>query len=176
MRILIDDRWRVEATSSIELPMGIGAAWGQMRDLPSFLTVDPLHARVRMEQRRVYRCERAVASPLGLRLVIEHRMLGIGPDRVGRVLRWREGEGYVVSDLSKRGIRVGFPHICAFQLTPMGHDACNLRITARGKWTATRWPRWAIRLWLWWVLAGTELCVRRHMALYRRRLEGCRRP
>ena len=83
-------------------------------------------------------------------------MFGLGPDRIGRVLKWQEGRGYVVSDLSSRGMRVGFPHVCSIDVAPLGEHTSRLTIGARGRWTATWWPRPLVRLWLWWVLRSTE--------------------
>ncbi len=69
------------------------------------------------------------------------------------------GRGYVVSDLSRRGVRVGFPHVCSYTVRPRGERACRLYIGARGRWTATRAPRPLDRAWLWRVLRATEARV-----------------
>ena len=47
MRIVVDTRWRVDATAWLDVPLGASAVWGQMRDIQRFLTLDPLHKRVR---------------------------------------------------------------------------------------------------------------------------------
>lgn len=151
MKIDVDKRWRVRATDSLDIPMSAQRIWELMRDLPTFLCIDPLHARVILE------CEHATYPPLpGTQLRIQHRVLGIGPDRVGRILRWREQEGYVVSDLSKRGVRVGFPHVCVYELRPITDETCRLTLGARGVWTARWMPRLCAKAWLAWVLAATR--------------------
>ena len=157
----IDRNWRVRARGVIDVPLPASAVWGQMRDVQRFLTLDPLHVRVTPAGER--RPGRA-----GQELVISHRLLGIGPDRRGRVLRWREGRGYAVSDLSRRGNRRGFPHICAYEVEPAGPGRCRLTIAARGVWTARWLPRWAGRLWIWWVLVATDARVRRELRAYAR--------
>ncbi len=48
MRIVVDDRWRVDATACLDVPLSASAVWGQMRDFQRFLTLDPLHRRVRV--------------------------------------------------------------------------------------------------------------------------------
>lgn len=168
MRLTIDERWRVHASSDIDLPLPVSVVWGQMRDLPRFLSLDPLHARVRIAGARV-----PGQGWVGVPLVIEHRLFGIGPDRRGRVLSWREGVGYAVSDLSKRGNRVGFPHVCVYELFERGRGTCLLRVSARGVWTARWTPRVLVKLWLWWVLFATEARVRGEVVRYARWLR-CR--
>ena len=151
MKLIVDNRWRVDASHVVDLPMSASAVWGQMRDLRRFITIDPLHQRVRVEQ-----CTAARAIPRqGDALVIEHRLLGIGVDRISRVLRWREGRGYAVSDLSKRGVHVGFPHVCVYDVQPTGERTARLTIAARGRWTATFLPRALVKLWLWWIMRST---------------------
>ena len=73
-----------------------------MRDFSWFTTLDPFHVRVRVI---------APSYKPGARLVIEHRFLGIGFKRVGRILKWTEGSGYCFSDLSTIDARTGFPHV-----------------------------------------------------------------
>lgn len=139
----------------MDVPVSVAVAWGEMRDLSRFLAIDPLHARVRV----INGPERHAGQ--GSRLVIEHRFLGIGPDRVGRVLRWREGSGFAISDLSKRGGDVGFPHVISYDLTPIGPDRCRLDISTRGRWTAIRVPRLLAWFWLWWIANETRLDLQR---------------
>ena len=104
----------------------------------------------------------------GAALAIRHRFLGFGVDRVGRILRWHEFDpadarpaGYSFSDLSARGPRHGFPHVFGYSLRPAGrnNDRCRLQVAVRGRWTAPV-PRWAAKLWLWWVFAHVVLSVR----------------
>lgn len=168
MKIDITPSWRVHARGSVEIPLPSSTVWGQMRDLAHFLCIDPLHARVLVERG----C--AGAALLGTNVRIEHRLLGIGPDRVGRVLRYVEGRGFAVSDLSTRGVHVGFPHVCQYELEEGGAGLARLHVSARGKWTATWMPRWMVRAWLWWILRSTESMIREHFAAFaaeRRRSE-----
>lgn len=151
MKITITSNWRVDAQKRIRIGAPAISVWGQMRDVPWFLTRDPLHARVQ-------RTDGAPANApwSNAQVLVSHRILGIGPDRVGRVLAWKEGRGYAISDLSRRGITTGFPHICAFQVVPFNEFSCDLVISTRGRWTATFLPRTVVRIWLWWVLAATQ--------------------
>lgn len=148
--ISITPDWRVDARSTTHLPLSAARMWARMRDVQRFLTDDPLHADVVFDS-----LPAPHQSFIGAKLTIRHRLLGIGPDRIGRILTWREGRGYAISDLSRRGVDRAFPHICAFDLAPRGDNACQLTVSARGKWTATWVPRPLIRLWLWWVLKAT---------------------
>jgi hypothetical protein len=164
MPIVIDRNWRVDATEPVEVPLRAEAVWGQMRNLREFLTIDPLHARVHFEPP-----DRFVPQ-VGTTIRIEHRFLGFGPDRVGRVLRWREGRGFAVSDLSRRGRHVGFPHVCEYSLEAIDDHRCRIVVSARGVWTARFLPRWLARLWLWWVISAT----RAHLAAHFRQLAALR--
>lgn len=107
-----------------------------MRNWRSFLECDPLHVRV----------ERLSPAQPHADLLIRHRLLGFGPDRVGGMLMLAEGEGFAVSDLSRRGVRVGFPHVCTFHLSPLGSGASLITVGVRGRWTAPCVPRPLIRL------------------------------
>lgn len=145
--------------ADLDLPLSARAAWGRLRDFTRFASHDYFHADVRV----------AGGVPrVGAALAIRHRFAGFGVGRVGRILRWREFDpadprpaGYSFSDLSARGPRHGFPHVFAYDLAPAGkaNDRCRLRIVVRGRWTAPV-PRWAARLWLWWVFGHVVLSVR----------------
>jgi hypothetical protein len=163
MRIEIDNRWRVTAADSLEIPLSAPTLWGQMRDIRRFLAMDPLHAKVRFVDAPHGRLPRT-----GDQLVLEHRLLGVGVDRIGRLLKWREGRGYAISDLSRRGMRVGFPHVCMYEVHSIADDCSRLTIAVRGRWTARRLPRWLVRLWIAWVLAATRARLRREMAAFAR--------
>jgi hypothetical protein len=164
----VDSKWRVHAEVAVDLAMSAGAVWGQMRDLPRFLATDPLHAGIRTDGP-------GPGGWKGVPIVIEHRLAGVGPDRVGRVLTWEEGRGFSVSDLSRRGVRVGFPHVCGYEVeaTPGGS---RVRVSARGVWTARFVPRWVVRAWLWWVMAGTGVAIRREFGAYGRWKRESGRP
>jgi len=161
MRITIDHQWRVRAAHTIDLPMPANAVWGQMRDVSRFVTRDPLHRAVRIKNQP---CNDYF--PVGTELVLEHRLLGIGPDRRSRVLRWREGRGYVISDLSMRGPREAFPHVCMYEVIARDQQRSQIRLGVRGRWTATWVPRAFVRLWLWWVLAATGAHIRWELLRY----------
>jgi hypothetical protein len=167
MIIRVDEHWRVRALSSIELPLPAAAVWGQMRHFEHFLTADPLHARITVEQ-----LGPDAATPRGAVLRISHRLLGIGPDRTGRIVRWREGKELAFSDLSRRGRDIGFPHICGYRLEATGPERSRLTSYAIGRWTATWMPRWLVRAWLWWVLRATEAALLHEFAKLRKWREG----
>ena len=184
MTIVVDDRWRVDATACLDVPLRASAVWGQMRDLRHFLTIDPLHRRVRIagaapptrrgagvaEDPGAPGATGATGAPIpvGTALVIEHRLFGIGVNRRSRLLRWREGSGFAVSDLSSRGDHAGFPHVCIYEVVPLGDRSARLTIAARGRWTATWMPRWLVRLWLAWVMASTLRNIRVELWRFRR--------
>jgi hypothetical protein len=163
MSVIIDRDWRVAASRELVLPLSAAAAWGQMRDFARFIAIDPLHTRVRVGPPVPGR-----VGPAGRPLVIPHRFLGLGPDRVGRVLRWEEGRGFAFSDLSRRGPRAGFPHICAYALRADGPGRCCLTVSARGVWTARWIPRWAAACWIWWVLLLTEAQIQMYLGAFAR--------
>jgi hypothetical protein len=125
--------------------------WRVISDLPSFLTIDPFHERVTLMR----------AQPAaGVHLVLDHCALGARLRRVGRILAWREGKSFTISDLSLHGNQVGFPHVftyrvepCAIQITTFGDqrndvEGSTLHIEVRGKWTSPVIPAWLGRLWL----------------------------
>lgn len=157
MRIGVDEHGRVDASVTLHLPMSAATVWGQLRDWRRTLTVDPLHARVEAVD-----ASRDAYPPQGMHIRIVHRLLGVQVTRRGRVCWWREGVGFSVSDLSMRGGRVGFPHVCGYRVRPIGDGTCELTVSARGKWTATWMPRWLVRTWLWWVMASTRGHLERH--------------
>jgi hypothetical protein len=163
MKIDISPSWRIHARGSVDVPLSATAVWGQMRDIAEFLCIDPLHSRVLAPPGL------SGAMLLGSSIIIQHRFLGIGVDRIGRVLRIDDGHGFVVSDLSIRGTRVGFPHVCIYRLEPLTPDRSRIHITARGKWTATWLPRLFIKAWLWWILRSTESMLAAHFAFFARR-------
>lgn len=158
IRIHLDRSGRVDAQSVMHLPMSAGAVWGQMRDLPRFLTRDPLHREVEVVEPDVQSAGVPARLPWcpGAKLRIRHEFLCLRVWRVGSVLQWQEGVGFAVSDLSSRGVHRGFPHVCLYRVEPISDSTCRLTVSARGRWTATWMPRWLVRLWLRWVLAATE--------------------
>ena len=142
---------RVTCTATINLPLSPGAAWGQLRHLPTSATHDPFHARV------------TVGS--GGRLVIEHRYLVFRTLRVGRVLWWREGVGFAFSDLCRRDPQAAFPHVLSYRLEPVGPAACRLHVRVGGRWTLPG-PRWIGQLWLRWVFGHVVRTARNELLTY----------
>lgn len=160
LRINIDMHWLVRAEYDLALQMSAATLWGQMRDVERFCAMDPLHRKVTVRS--------TTFPPRGAGMVIQHRLLGVGPDRVGRILRWREGRGYAFSDLSQRGTSVGFPHVCAYEIRATAADSCVLTISARGIWTQRLLPRILVRAWLGYVLCETARCIRSDMHRFMR--------
>ncbi len=138
------------------------ALWGQVRDWRRFLLLDPLHQT--LDDVKPARDSR---TPAGTTFLIRHRFCGIGPTRSGRILRWREGSEIAISDLSRRGPALGFPHICTYQVRPEGNRA-RLILGVRGLWTARWVPRPLINLWLRWVLLATEAHIRHEILAFER--------
>ncbi len=174
MKVAISRNWVVRAGASVVVRAPAGVVWGQMRDVEWFLTRDPLHARVR-------RTDGAGMDQTwaGAPVVVSHRVLGVGPDRVGRVLAWKEGRGFAVSDLSRRGTGVGFPHVCAFRVEPIDAKSSRVVLSVRGRWTARWMPRIAVGMWLRWVLGATEARLAgdlADLAAWRARRAGTFRP
>ena len=146
--VRLKDRQRVELVATILLPMSAGMVWGQMRSFAYFVGLDPFHAGIRA-------ADESVRLGAGAAIVLGHRFGPIRFDRVGRVLKWREGTGYSFSDLSRGGNGVGFPHIFTYEVKPKVNGDCRLTIAVRGRWTATMLPAWMIRRWLRWTMGHT---------------------
>jgi hypothetical protein len=163
MLIRIDESWRVNAQSTLEFDLPAGALWGQMRDWRRFLTIDPLHERL-----DAITPAPDATTPRGTTFLILHRVCGVGPTRRGKLLTWREGCGYAISDLSQRGSRGGFPHVCAYHLKDRGSNGSSLILGVRGVWTARWMPRSLVRLWLRWVLLSTEARIRSELGAFQR--------
>ena len=136
---------------AVDLPISAGAAWGQLRHLPTSAAHDPFHARV-------------TVGPGGA-LTIEHSYLGLRTVRVGRVLWWREGVGFAFSDLCRTDARKAFPHVLSYRLEPTGPATCRLHVRVGGRWTLPG-PRWVGRLWLGWVFGHVVRTVRNELLRY----------
>lgn len=134
---------RVLCRAAFELPVSTGVAWGQLRDFRLFAAQDFFHSAVRVGPGGVRR---------GAPLEIDHRFGPFRTTRVGRILQWRENDGYSFSDLSPHGHRAAFPHIYRYRLFATGPSQCVVEITIAGLWT-TRVPQVLARLWLWWVFS-----------------------
>ena len=151
MGVVITAGRRVACTAVVDLPISAGAAWGQLRHLPTSATHDPFHA--------------GVAVGPGGTLTIEHRYLGVRVVRVGRVLWWREGVGFAFSDLHRRDPSRAFPHVLSYRLEPTSANACRLHVRVGGRWTLPS-PRWVGRAWLWWVFGHVVRTVTNDLLRY----------
>ena len=149
----------VRLSMELEVPVSKERLWEFVSDLRSFLTTDPYHRRVLAMRRPI---------GVGTHLAIEHGLLGFSFFRFGRLLRWQEGSGYSISDLSARGCRQGFPHVFNISIEPdagFPRDRSKLRIEVKGRWTAGMVPTVLRRWWL-------KFTCRWHLRLLRRKLEA----
>lgn len=158
--VRVSRNWRVDCRTAVDVPLAATAVWGQMRDLRTFATLDPFHHAVEFEGGFPRPC-------VAIRIV--HRFGPIQLVRVGRVLRWNDGRGYVFSDLSASSVTTGFPHVYEYAVTPLSRGAARLSVHVRGRWTATWIPR--AMVWMW--LSGVMLMVKSILqielhSLYRR--------
>jgi hypothetical protein len=151
--VRVDHRHRVTMRASIDTAMPAESVWERMRDFERFTALDPIHERIRVLDG---------APRKGARIVIEHRFAFFSIDRVGRILRWDDGAGYTICDLSSRGVNRGFPHTLDYRVEPTATGS-RWSITVRGKWTARFIPRFAARLWMRWVLHHITGAVRRDL-------------
>jgi hypothetical protein len=134
--------------------------WEIVRDLPTFLTIDPFHETVTLMRDR---------PAVGVDVVLAHNAFGRRFLRFGRIVAWRERFGYALSDLSARGPRIGFPHVFTIQVEPLEEalrgapPTSQLTIRVRGRWTSRWVPTWIGR---WWI----ELVCHEHCRLLRKGL------
>jgi hypothetical protein len=138
---------RVSLRMALEVPRRRCDAWADVSDFSRFVCIDPFHHRVVVFG--------GVLRP-GAELGLEHRAFGFRLMRFGRLLKWRDGYGYVFSDMSSRGPRHGFPHVFFVDLRAFDHEDTArslLTIDVRGKWTARWVPRFLRTWWLWCVLS-----------------------
>lgn len=156
MIIHAESNGRVHCQATIPLALSIGSAWGQLRDFRRYASHDYFHAAIHVSG----------IPRQGAHLRLLHRYGCFHVERIGRILRWREGEGFAFSDLSHRGPRSGFPHMLSLRLEPMGDNRSLLHIAVRGQWT-TRWiPIVVRRLWLGWVFAYIVSRTRNELMAY----------
>ena len=149
VRILLENRWNVDLSASIELPFSAGLAWEQLQDWQRFGCMDIFHQAIYLQG----------PQKVGAPLRIPHRFACFNVMRVGRLLIWHENHKYAFSDLSSRGPCRGFPHVYVYELNPEGDGRCCLKITVKGKWTATWIPRVLVRLWLGWIMLKLKQSV-----------------
>ena len=151
IRIAIDRGWHVRLSGAFELEMNADSAWRSLRDFRRFACQDMFHSSVRLE----------TSEPrTGSSLILDHRLLGIGFVRAGRILHWREGRSYAFSDLSCRDPRKGFPHVYIYSLIPIDDSNCRFRLEVRGRWTARFLGRALTRSWLAWIMLKTTQSIR----------------
>ena len=168
MRVAVGPTGVVRCVAEVPLPLTVGQAWGQLRDFRTYAATDRFHADPRVEGDRPW---------AGAGLTMLHRLGPFRLTRVGRVLRWRElphdVPGFAFSDLSRRGVGVGFPHVLSMALRPAS-DGCVLTIRVGGRWTSPV-PRPLARLWLAWIFAHVVRTTERRLlahALWLRRRGG----
>ncbi len=150
MKVVLGSDWRVDCRCAIPLSVSAGVAWGQMRHFPSFVTHDPMHVAVRSLPGSNDRSEYALI----------HRLGPFRFERIGRLLAWTDGLGYAFSDLSRRGPRVGFPHVFIYRLEPCDERSCTFVLRVRGRWTLTWIPRPVVQAWLACMVWLSARCIR----------------
>lgn len=148
---------KLEIAISLDVARSQSELWNFISDLPRFLTIDPFHDKITLMRNQ---------PAVGVDLVLSHNAFGRRFLRFGKVIAWREGEGYTFSDLSPRGPQRGFPHVFMIRLealTPPDDPMPLTRLTihVRGRWTSRLVPVWAGRLWVW-------LVFREHARLLRK--------
>lgn len=141
--IRITRRGRVQCTAVMRVPLSSSMVWGQIRDFRTFASLEYFHAKIDIA---------GDVPRAGAALEIAHRFLVFHVHRVGRICRWKEGDGFAFSDLSRRGLKSGFPHIFSYRIRPISPGACDVQIRVAGKWTASFVPRWLAWLWLRWIM------------------------
>ena len=140
----------IEIRIELDVPLSAAELWNRVAELPTFLTIDPFHERVVLMRDK---------PAAGVDLVLWHNGFGRRFARFGRILSWREGQGYMFSDLSPRGPRRGFPHVFCIAIEPIGDEdrlkpglqRSRLIIAVRGKWTSHVVPVFVGRWWIWLV-------------------------
>ncbi|MDB5327872.1 MAG: hypothetical protein JWM57_3441 [Phycisphaerales bacterium] len=156
MTVRVTARRRVVCRAVVPLPLTARQAWGQLRDFHRYAAHDHFHAGFLIE---------GGVPQAGARLTIEHRYGPFRTRRVGRILRWREGEGFAFSDLSIGDARRAFPHVLRMSVGPTSEATCALTIAVTGRWTAPT-PRWIARLWLAWVFLQIVQKTRNGLLLF----------
>jgi hypothetical protein len=128
----------IDLLITLDLARPAEEVWDAMADPTRFVTIDPFHSRVIVMEGSL--------RP-GAAIVLEHRAFGVRFHRFGKLLSWREGNGYAFSDLSARGRDGFFPHVFTFAVEPTTPGRSRLTIRVRGLWTSTRLPRSLGRVW-----------------------------
>ena len=135
----LDRRGRVRLEHAVDLPLPAAAAWNELADLERFACLEFFHRSLWIDGGR---------PRAGAAIRLRHGVPGLAFDRCGRILRWQPGRGWSFSDLSRRGARLGFPHVFDARLTPTGAASCRLVLRVTGLWTLRLLPRPLALLWL----------------------------
>jgi hypothetical protein len=152
--IQVEPDGRVACVAIIDLALASQSVWGQMGDFCRFASHDYFHRDIRIESGQPRQ---------GARL---HQFAFWRVRRRGRILWWREGEGFAFSDLSEAGPRTGFPHVLILRLESVAKTRSRLRVSVRGRWTARWIPLWARRLWLAWVFRYVVASINNDLLVY----------
>jgi hypothetical protein len=153
IRVSITSNYRVDCSASILAPLPRELVWMRMSDLGRFASLDPFHRHIVLPE----------GMRVGSRILIKHAFLTFRTLRRGRVMKWRDGIGYAFTDLCMRDPRVAFPHSYEYLLGPHAEGWSAVTIRVRGRWTARFLPRFAVRLWLRWVMMQAAMAVRNEL-------------
>lgn len=156
--IQLTPRWGVTAQTRVVLNASVTEVWTVMQDLSRFISADPYHTRMTDAQGN----KLDHIPPRGTAIRTGHGISVTFFDRVGTMIRVVPNQAIAFTDLSKRGRHVGFPHVYKYELKPLGEQTCELRLTARGRWSARWMPRALVHAWLWWVMAQANWSMRMH--------------
>jgi hypothetical protein len=131
---------------SLDFACSADELWTVVSDLPRFLTIDPFHDRVTLQQ---------LPAAKGVDVVLSHNAFGLRFLRFGKILHWHEGLSFTLSDLSGRNKRSGFPHVFVVRIE-QAHPAAaepttTLTIRVLGRWSSRLIPVAVGRLWVSWV-------------------------
>lgn len=132
---------KMHATIRVETTCSPDELWQRLRDVSTILTIDPFHEAVTLMRD---------PPAAGVDVVLHHNAFGRRFDRFGRILWWREGEGFAVSDLSSRGDDRGFPHIFEYRIEHDTDGKTALHVIVTGRWTSRFVPAVLGR---WWIAA-----------------------
>lgn len=156
--IQLTPRWGVTAETRVILDGSANEAWAVMQDLSRFISADPYHTR--MTDEHGHKLDHI--PPRGTKIRTGHGISVTFFDRVGTMTRVVPNQTIAFTDLSKRGPNVGFPHVYKYELIPLSEHRCELKLTARGRWSARWMPRGLVHAWLWWVMAQANWSMRMH--------------
>ena len=135
----------------LSVPGSRDDVWSKISNVSNFACIDPFHCRL------------IVMGPElkpGVDLALEHVAFGFRFFRFGRLLRFHERRGYTFSDISRRGCRVGFPHVFIVDVEPSDGGRTVLSVQVRGRWTARWIPVPVGMLWLKFVCREHERLLR----------------